>query len=50
MVKVGRPEGSKSEKMKGTTGCHEIVIYRKVKGVVRKVRGYKRKSCLKKKK
>lgn len=42
--KVGRPR-----KTKGGKGCHKLTIYHKVKGVVRKVKGYPKKSCLTKK-
>ena len=49
MAKVGRPKGSKSKKGKVGKGCHKIKIYHKVKGVVRPVKGYTKKSCLKRK-
>jgi len=50
MAKVGRPKGPKSKKTKGGKGCHKISIYHKTKsGRVTKVKGYKKRSCLKRK-
>jgi len=46
--KIGRPKGRKSKAMKGD--CHKVTVYRKHKGRVQKVKGVRRKSCLKKKK
>ncbi len=51
MAKVGRPrKAGRPRKMKGGKGCHKIVIYRKTKsGRVTKVKGFTKKSCLKRK-
>ena len=43
--KPGRPKGKKGKK----SGCQKTTIYHRVKGAVRKVKGFKKKSCLTKK-
>jgi len=48
--KVGRPKGRKSKSRKTKGDCHKVTVYRKHKGRVQKVKGVRRKSCLKKKK
>lgn len=48
--KVGRPKGKKTKTRKVKDDCHKITVYRKHKGRVQKVKGVRKKSCLKKKK
>lgn len=45
--KVGRPKGkTKTRTAKTVTGCRKTAIFHKVKGAIRKVKGYEKKSCL----
>jgi len=48
--KVERSKGRKSKSRKTKGDCHKVTVYRKHKGRVQKVKGVRKKSCLKKKK
>lgn len=44
--KAGRPKGSKT-KYKPLYGCsRKMTVYRRLKGKIQKIKGYKHKACL----